>query len=166
MFVNLHIIYNLLLFKTNVSFHISSVERQQSRNAAASGDTEVPSSPHEPPTASNTTPQKSFSSSCSAAKCLGISWRCHNLGLALLPRYCPHSRWSCQMSLERLPPSTSQLCLQDFLMKVQPLNDPRNHCSVYRNTKLWKPGFNIFSQHAEWLRSLTCTVPFKLNAFL
>lgn len=132
-FCKFNIIYNILLFKTNVSVHIFLVERQQSQNVAASGDTEVPSSPHEPPTASNTTPQKSAGRSCSAAKCLGISWRCHNLGLALLPRYCPHSRWSCQMSLERLPPSTSQLCLQDFHIKVQPQNNPRNHCSVYRS---------------------------------
>lgn len=41
----------------------------------------------------------------SAAKCICVSWSCHNFSLAPLPWFCPYSLWYCQMSFSRVTPS-------------------------------------------------------------
>lgn len=117
-FVRVRIIYSLLLLKTNASHHFSLVERQQVANhiMAASVDTKAfwqliwaaNSLNHN---------RKSSGSSCllpwtvgnvllSADGSMTRSWPCCHGRL--------YSLWYCQMFLLWLPPSMSQIWLQDF----------------------------------------------------
>lgn len=85
-FVHVRMLYNLLLLKTSVSFHMPDSGDSRIKSWQVSAETEVIGGCHELPTVSNTTRKALL-----AAKSLGISWHHYDLNLPQLPWYCTQS---------------------------------------------------------------------------
>lgn len=130
-------IYNLILLKTSICLHISSVERQWALTVAVPADTKAFGSLHKLPKASNIITKAV--AACvsgtqllemrlvSTAKCLGVS--CPDLSLPLLPWYCPSSLWYCEMFVSDATLATAAMALR-FQNKSIITNDHRDHLTV------------------------------------